>query len=412
MRFTSVCLIPFFITGCVGSEERSIPTTGDGIEAFDTPIIAFMREYDVPGAAYAVVKDGQLVLATGYGYADLACTEPVRPGHLFRIASVSKPITAVAALKASEDRLLDLDAPVQELLADLVPENGPVDSRFGQITTRHLLSHTSGIEEDLLLRTKEVAKKMKVENPPPPDAIASYAMRFPLGSDPGTKFHYSNTAYVFIGRILERVTGMPYEEYVRTQVLAPSGITHARINGPRRPERLEGEVEYDSRGRRDRSVFTGERYVEAAYGSLHLRGFDTSSAWVISAVDLARFGASVDGRDTFPDVLSAESFELMLTEATPPGGERRGMAWNLGWIGKGEHRVRTWDHNGGMAGTTAYICTLDNGFIYVGLLNTCDLDNPELFSDFIASFTMAIHAVDAIGWPKRDLFPRHVDEDG
>ncbi len=402
-RTSIAAVLLITVMGCTARQQPGIPTSGDGVEAFDAHILSFMQEHDVLGASYAVVKDGRLVLAAGYGYADLARNEAARPDHLYRTASISKPVTAVAALKASEQGVLDLDAPIYELLPPSIRRDEPADPRFKQITTRHILSHTSGIGTELLIRTREVSEAMGVENPPSPDAIAAYAMRFPLNSTPGTRYRYSNTAYLFVGRVLEHATGMPYEEYVRTQVLAPASIRRAQINGSRRDQRLAGEVEYDSRGQRSRSVFGEGEETDSAYGQLHLRGFDTSSAWVFSAVDLARFGASVDGHERVPDILSARSIRLMTTRETPPDQTRIGLGWHLGRAGQGSKRARLWDHNGAMSGTTAYIAVTEAGDVYVGLLNT--RGDAGMFNAFRQSFASAIHAVER--WPDRDLFPKY-----
>lgn len=363
-----------------------------------------MNQHNVPGASFAIVKDGRLVLAAGYEYADLARTQPVQPESLFRVASVSKPITAVAVMKAVDDGLLDLDTPVAELISDLLPKDGLGDQRFRRITTRHLLSHTSGLQEELLLQTKEVARKMKTDNPHPADAIVSYAMRLTLGSDPGEQYHYSNTGYVIVGRVLEAVTGMPYEAYVRDTVLKPIGVTRARIGGPRRSDRLAGEVEYDARGNKDGSIFSGQWRANAAYGGLHLKGFDISSGWVASAIDLARFSAAADGKPSIKEILSPEAFAVMLKQSTPPEQQPYGLGWNVRAIGEGPNALKNWDHTGSMGGTSAYLGVFEDGSIYVGLLNTFSFEGPAMFNDFIAAFIEGVQAVDAIDWPEHDLF--------
>src|SRR5438128_5059979 len=113
---------------------------------FDREIQKFMSARNVPGGALAVVKDGRLTYTRGYGWADRENKVPMKPTSLFRIASISKPFTAVALLKLIEEKKLRFDAPVWGLL-DLpswVPDGKNADERWKQITVRHLLQHTGG----------------------------------------------------------------------------------------------------------------------------------------------------------------------------------------------------------------------------------------------------------------------------
>ena len=315
-------LLLFAALGCDTTTDLSadepLPQTGESVPEIDAYAQDFLSKWDVPGAAYAVVWQGRLVVAAGYGYADLARTQPVRPEHLFRVASVSKPITAVATLKAVEEGLITLDTKAFDVLADLLPPTGPADARLLDITVADLLHHTSGFTlynlSDPFRRTKEVASAMGTSNPPASEAIVGFMARQPLGFAPGEGFAYTNVGFVTLGRIIERAAGMPYEEYVRAQIFSPMGITQARIGFARQAERLDGEVEYDSRGIVWPSIFDGEGNVPAAYGGVHTRAFDASSGWVLSAVDLARFAASVDGAATVPDLLSPSMQRYMITD--------------------------------------------------------------------------------------------------
>ena len=115
-------------------------------DAFDREMLAFMNARQVPGGSLAVVKDGRLVYAKGYGWANREKKIPVTPASLFRIASISKPITAVAVLKLVEDKKLDLEARAFDLLRTepVLKDRRPPDARLSRITVRHLLQHTGG----------------------------------------------------------------------------------------------------------------------------------------------------------------------------------------------------------------------------------------------------------------------------
>src|SRR5206468_10275316 len=149
-----------------GAWAQSSETSGllSPFFTFDREIQKFMAARNVPGGALAVVKDRRLVYTRGYGWADRENKALVKPTSLFRIASISKPFTAVAVLKLTEEQKLRLDAPVWGLL-DLpswVPEGKTADERWKQITVRHLLQHTGGWDRDKsfdpMFRPREIAK--------------------------------------------------------------------------------------------------------------------------------------------------------------------------------------------------------------------------------------------------------------
>src|SRR2546427_997247 len=154
--------------------------------AFDREVQKFMQARNIPGGALAVVKDGRLVYTRGYGWADREKKVPVKSTSLFRIASISKPFTAVAVLKLIEEKKLRLDALVSGLL-DLpswVPGGKNSDERWKQITARHLLQHTGGWDSDKsfdpMFRPREIAKMFGVPSPPAPRFIIRYMLGKPF----------------------------------------------------------------------------------------------------------------------------------------------------------------------------------------------------------------------------------------
>ena len=121
------------------------PLTPAGpLKRFDTLMENILREEQIAGASLAIAVDGRLVLARGYGFADVSKKEPVRPDHLFCIASVSKAIDAVAVLKLVDEGKLDLDEPLMKVLARFKPMGKIIDPRVRKITVRHLLFHAAG----------------------------------------------------------------------------------------------------------------------------------------------------------------------------------------------------------------------------------------------------------------------------
>jgi CubicO group peptidase (beta-lactamase class C family) len=398
------------LTACGGSGDSTSPpivVQGVGVERIDAAMNAVMSRHAPPGIAVAVARNGALVFANAYGSADIAGTEPLRPDHLFRIASVSKPVTGIAALRAVDEGLLDPDAAAFEVLSSYLPQSG-ADPRIAQITVRNLMHHTSGwniwdYPDDPLFRSKEISSTLGVPMPITPQDLTRWVATQPLAFDPGTAFAYTNIGFVVLGRVIEQSTGYAYEDFVHRFVMEPAGITQAQLGGITRAERRPNEVEYESfQNSIWTSVFDGVSSVsEPAYGGINLVGFDASSAWLMSAVDLVKLVAAADGDSAYPDVISQESFELMKTVGTPTGVMPLiGVAWYLGTDGSGN--IVKWDHAGGMPGSTAYVTRLPSGVIFAVVSNT-SRDAP-FFDDLAVGMTNAVEGITV--WPNTDLFPQ------
>ena len=410
MRILSFALSAVLLSSCGGSgggDGSPVVIQGTGVERIDLVMDDVMDRYAPPGIAVAVVRNGALVVANAYGTADLAGSQALRPDHLFRIASVSKPVTGIAALKAIEDGLLDPDTAVFDILASYLPATD-ADPRLPLIKVRHLLHHTSGWDlydfpDDPLFRSKEIADALGAPLPPDPETLVRWVATQPLVFDPGADFAYTNIGYVTLGRVIEASTGFLYEDFVRQFVLGPAGITQARLGGITRAERAADEVEYESfRNSIWKSVFDGTTTVpDPAYGGINLIGFDASSAWLFSAVDLVRLAAAADGDAAYPDIISQQSIEFMTAVGTPSGTQPLGVAWFLGTDAAGN--VNEWDHAGGMPGTTSYLARLPNGVIIAVVSNTAR--EEDFFRDLIIGLRNAVEGI--TDWPQTDLFPQY-----
>jgi N-acyl-D-amino-acid deacylase len=221
------------------SSTAKIPTTGRAnpqLASFDRLLVGFLHDRELPGgASLAVARNGRLVYARGYGYADEETKEPVQPNSLFRIASISKPLTAVAILQQVERGRLRLEDSVFEVLQLKEPTESGVefDERWRRVTILHLLQHRGGWDRDKsfdpMFRSRAIVKELKVEPPATPQDIIRYMLRHPLDFDPGAKDVYSNFGYCLLGRVIEKVSGQSYEQYVRKEVLAPLGIHDMRV---------------------------------------------------------------------------------------------------------------------------------------------------------------------------------------
>jgi N-acyl-D-amino-acid deacylase len=387
-------------------------------EAFDREVTQFMTARKVPGGALAVVKDRRLVYARGYGWADREKRIAVKPDSLFRIASISKPITGVAVMRLVEQNKLSLDARAFDIvnLKPLLDGDRQPDPRLAAITIRQLLQHTGGWDRDKsfdpMFRATQIAKAVGEPGPAGPHAVIRYMLGQPLDFDPGTRYAYSNFGYCVLGRVIEKITGQTYEKYVQEKILAPAGIKRMRIGASLDGKQAKGEVRYytpnDEEGN---SVFPGTAgKVPWPYGGFHLEAMDAHGGWIASAVDLARFAAALDDPKRSP-LLKPDTLETMYAAPPAPVSRRAdgtlnatwyGCGWNVRPIGK-SGRANTW-HNGSLPGTSTWLVRRWDGLSWAVLFNQRSED--KALPDSAIDGAMHRAADSVTEWPKENMFDR------
>lgn len=376
----------------------------------------FMEKHRVPGCSVAITNQGRLVYARGFGYSDVAEGSLVTPASLFRIASISKPITAVAVLQLVEQGKLTLDEAVWDVLklADLLAEEAKFDERQKQITIRHLLQHRGGWDReksfDAMFQSVRFAQALNVPPPAGPQEVIRNMLAQPLDFTPGERFAYSNYGYCLLGRVIEKLTGQSYEDYVTQQVLAPIGAKGMRLGKTHLEERQSGEVRYYDPAT-DASVFAADRgqIVASPYGAWYLEAMDAHGGWLASATDLVRFACAFDEPEKCP-LLRAETIrEMFARPAGEPEKDARGNlkpTYNsLGWFVRemgAEQRLTVW-HTGSLPGTATILIKRHDR------KNIAVLFNSRV-SPYVDHLTRALEgplheALDAFAaWPEQDLF--------
>ncbi|MCB9873374.1 MAG: serine hydrolase [Planctomycetaceae bacterium] len=352
------------------------------LDSFDRMMREFMEQHRVPGGSLAVTDRGRVVFARGYGYSDVAAREQVTTDSLFRIASISKPITVVAILQLVENGKLKLDDKVFEVLdyEDEIKTKGErFDTRQRDITIRYLLEHRGGWDRDIsfdgMFRSVEFAAKLGLPAPAGPDAVIRSMLGQSLDFDPGHRYAYSNYGYCLLGRVVEKRAGQSYEQYVRENVLAPLDIHSMRIGKTRLDGRQPKEVRYYYPGRGP-SVFQSDlgQDVPWPYGGWYLEAMDSHGAWIASATDLAKFAAAFDDPQNCK-ILSADSIAAMF--ARPPGlagheedGTEKATFYSLGWFNRpiSDGKQNNW-HTGSLAGTATILIRRHDGRNFVALFN-------------------------------------------
>lgn len=295
----------------------------NGRQEFDNLIYQFMAKYDIPGISFAFSKNEEITYRSGLGFAITETEERTTPGHLFRLASISKQFTTLCILKLYEAGKLTLDDRVFGTGGILEQEYGNVTSRAATVTVRHLLQHMSGWGND-------------------PDPMFSSAftgqsldqrIRYMLGAtqaEPGTVFTYNNMGFGILGEVIKKVSGQPYEEYLKA-VLSEAGITDIHVGKDRAGRRPNEVVYYSQNGY---NGYANPMDVIASAGGI-----------IASTEQMLQLLFHIDGRPIVPDIIKAPTFVQMLT---PSAIYAR---YALGWRRGHKFFPDAAYHSGNLAGT-------------------------------------------------------------
>ena len=353
------------------------PASGPQYPEVEKLVNSFLRRWSIAGASVAIAREGKLIYARGFGMADTAAGIQTEPYNQFRIASISKLVTAVAIMKLHEEGRLDLDARVfgpDGILNDPYFEN-PKDPRVNNITVEQLLAHEGGWSArygDQMFMPVVVAEKMNAKPPVDTRTIVRFALDRRLQYTPGQGRAYSNLGYSVLGLVIEKVSGMPYEKYCREAVLEPLGIYDMAIAGNLQSEKAPFEVTYyenaDYPGKP--SIYGTGEILPPRYGGNDIRSLGGAGAWIATAPDLMRLLLAVDGFSTRPDILSNRSIEFMTDNSN-------GFA-PVGW--KTTVMDGNWWRTGSFPGTAGVLKRQPDGTAWVVLLNTSAWNGPEIYS--------------------------------
>ena len=347
--------------------------------AFDRVISPLMEKWNVPGVSLAVAKDGKLVFAKGYGFADVDKSTPMSKSTLIRMGSINKTLTAAAVMKLVELKKLGLDDPVLPLLsrAGVVPETLP-DLRAKEITVRHLLQHSAGFDRQssgdpfFQPRLFDVARRQGVA-PVTCEAIVRDSLSLPLDFSPGTRYAYSNLGYCMLGVVVRVVANEPYQQFVSRELLEPS-IGKGYLSGQSMAS-MPGESTYymPSGTARMKAApgLNGMWGVQAPYGSYSIENMEALGAWVATPVDVLRFFLALDGARG-PALLTPDSLNLM--RERPAYAVTQGQP-SIGYYGLGLEVRQTakgpnWWHSGSQPGLQTLALRTSDGFSWVFAINT------------------------------------------
>lgn len=371
-------------------------------ERLDRAVRQFMQRWEIRGASLALMKDGNLIFSKGYGFASVEDSIPMDVKHIFRIASVSKLVTAVAVLGLCERGLLRLDAQVFGEQGLLPEYKGYTDRRIPQITVEQLLRHKGGFtvrsgDPMFSPTTMEIARRNGRNRALTTDELVAHCLRQGLGYRPGDRTKYSNLGYVILSQVIERVTGMSYEQYVKDSVLTPVGCHDFQLARNLRTQKYENEVSYYETDDAE-SVLACDgsgAMVAKCNGGNDVRGLLGAGGWVASPVEVLRFVSAIDGlnrRGDKADILSA----AMVGRMTAYSKGELPMGWMK--VSEGGEWLRT----GSMAGTSAMLKRQRDGYTWFFVTNTSSWKGARFPRIISGMLNVALDRVDV--WPEKDLF--------
>ena len=330
-----------------------------GDATIDNKVYSIMVEYNIPGIGIATTKKEKLTYNAGYGVANLDARPmtPVRPDMLFRLASMSKAQTALCIMTLVEEGRLSLDdyvfAPNTGILADMYPATAevPHGNHVDEIKIRHLLTHmsgwkyatTDGVDPIFTGDSRFYGKSLK-------DRVA-YMVKTSTSSVPGTSFSYYNLGFCVLGQVIEKLSGVSYEEYLRS-VVAKAGVHDMWVAKNTQAERRSNECVYYPQG--SSTAYGNDMAVVGACGAV-----------IASPVELMQLLSAEDYGDVVPDILTKESLDKMYTNYTSNTYGGYGFGWRI------EHSFNWASYHGGnLSGTATIWARGKNGVNGVLLCNS------------------------------------------
>lgn len=347
-----VCSVLFLTTISPSQDQKISPEKRERIEG---AVAKFMTESHVPGVAVAVVENGEYDYGAGFGLADLENNAPASEHTLFRLASISKPFTAVGAMQLWERGQLDLDAPVQKYCPSFPQKPWP-------ITTRQVMGHLGGIRHYKSDGQADLEGGNTKHFEDTIQAGLDFFKNDELVAQPGTHFHYSTQGYTLVGCVMEGASGAKYLDFMNKNVVAAAGMEHTVAD--------------------DRFAIVPYRtrfYHKTDSGSVQNADFLDSSykipggGWVSSAEDMARFEVALLN----DKLIKRATRDLMWTPLKPSDGSKD--SYGLGWGAGDVNGIAVVAHTGGQQGTsTAFYIAPEKRAGVVVLTNMDDVKAQDL----------------------------------
>jgi len=320
----------------------------DDFEQVDAIVNTAMEAERIPGLSLAVVMDKKMVLARGYGLANVELDVAATPETVYEIASVTKQFTAFAIMMLVEQGKITLDDKIPQYLSGL-----PL--AWKDITVRHLLTHTSGTSNSSILpdfarlRMTPASREQLVE------LLAPYPLQF----EPGTQWAYCNTGYQLLGWIIEEQSGIPYGTYLKERIFTPLEMCSTQVND-------SGRIIKNRAG-----GYTIQNGTLRNAGYIDMSWPYSAGAIVSTAHDLAKWNVALDERR----LLKSASFQEMWTPVRLSDGTTYGygFGWSLDETTDNHPMIF---HVGNIAGFRSVVVRYPKDRLTVILLSNADFCTP------------------------------------
>jgi len=317
-------------------------------------VSTFMSANSVPGMGAALVLDGEPVWSAGFGMADLEDSAPATSSTLFRLGSLSKPITATALLQLWEHGKLDLDAPVQKYCPAFPQKEWP-------ITSRELLGHLGGIRHYNRDGKGDIPEDSARHFASMEESLQIFAAD-PLVAKPGTKFNYSTYGYTLLGCVLEGAASQKYMDFVRENIFKPASMAQT-----------QADDFFNIIPHRTRWYHKDKSEIVRNAGVLDSSYKIPGGGLISSADDMARFEAAM----LADKLVKRPARDLMWTPQKTPDGKSTGYA--LGWGISDKFGIHIVAHTGGQQGTsTAFVLVPERRAGVIVLANMDSVDSGNL----------------------------------
>ena len=343
------------------------------LAGLDKKMKNYLRKWFIKGGSLAIMRNDSLVYAKGYGWAEEEKEIPMEPGHIMRMASVSKLITAVGVMVLQDKGMLSIKDTVfgpSGILQGTQLDSLIKDKNCHKITVEHLLRHQAGFYRDPLFSSRDIMHLMQLDHAPEADDYFRFVLPKRLRFQPGEWQRYSNFGYLLLSRIIEEVSGKSYEDFIKEDVLRPAGVYDMHIAGIYYDDKRENEVRYythEGDGKFIEEYNNSGRIVERCYGGNNIPMLSGAGAWCGSPAELARLVASIDGRNEVPDIISKEAVEQMT-------GYYDKDTFSLGW--NDTHPAKGWSRTGTLSGTTALVKYFPDGECWILITNSSTWKGP------------------------------------
>ena len=345
------------------------------LAGLDKKVKSFMRQWQIKGASLSIMRNDSLLYSKGYGWADEQKGIEMEPKHILRMASVSKLITAVGIMVLQERDSLSIKDTVfgpSGILNDSLFNGLIKDKNYHKITIEHLLRHQGGFPRDPLFSSRDVMTQLRLDHAPEKEDFYKVVLNRPIRFEPGTWQRYSNFGYLLLSDIIEKVSGKPYEQFIKEDVLLPAGCFDMHIAGNYYEHKRENEVRYythEGDGKYIEEYNKSGRIVERCYGGNNIPLLSGAGGWCGSTAELARFVAAIDGKPEVEDIISPESIAQMVEYFDR---DTYSLGWNDTTPEKG------WSRTGTLAGTSALIKYFPDGECWILITNTSTWKGPGL----------------------------------